>query len=450
MLKMWRSSLTAEQAAGFTEAVTRVASVAQPLLGPAREVQAKLLGLDDSPAPQSAGRRSVQFSRSEVTRAEVFTDGKQLVAVSIRETEQRFVVNSRTGTPERDSAGLFLMLHALVPGSDSALVGEVKEAIESAMGLQLEPYYYKNGRFDELAAGEGGSRAIAQAPPQERLDAARILADKDARALATAVKSSMGGLLIADAGKSLAEEARPRAAELQGALVGVGVVAAEIVIVCRRTQQQVARAESEEKIALLGDQGIRCGCGKAIGEERVEQALTITELGRELLDKSHWMSIILLDGLMSLGVNPDRILIEYAEGGDEMDCITEISGELALFELKDKAFNLGQAYSFGAKMSIVRPRHAVIVTTDHVGGDARDHFERAQQASRGSGVYRGGPDPDDALPVVYIEGIENLPAELAGLVGRIYRVDGETALRDLFPFAALSPAEALSAIEDQG
>ena len=74
------------------------------------------------------------------------------------------------------------------------------------------------------------------------------------------------------------------------------------------------------------------------------------------------MSVLLIQAIHSLGINYEAMLIEQKSGGDEMDCFADISGELCLFELKDKEFSLGNAYSFGAKVGIHKPAHAIIVT----------------------------------------------------------------------------------------
>jgi hypothetical protein len=72
---------------------------------------------------------------------------------------------------------------------------------------------------------------------------------------------------------------------------------------------------------------------------------------------------LLLEELQKVGVSFDQTLTEQQVGGDEVDCLANISGELVFFELKDKDFSLGNAYSFGAKMGIIRPEHSVIFST---------------------------------------------------------------------------------------
>ncbi|MGB4682418.1 MAG: hypothetical protein WBH65_07885, partial [Dethiobacteria bacterium] len=94
--------------------------------------------------------------------------------------------------------------------------------------------------------------------------------------------------------------------------------------------------------------------------------------------QSNWMAVLLLEELRQVGIPHDHILFEQQIGGDELDVIVNISEELVLFELKGKEFSLGNAYSFGSKIGIVRPNHSVIFTIDYVGGDARGHFERGK------------------------------------------------------------------------
>ena len=64
----------------------------------------------------------------------------------------------------------------------------------------------------------------------------------------------------------------------------------------------------------------------------MEKALTVTDLGRELLDGSRWFSLLLVEELTELGIPLDRILIEQQVGSDEMDCFADVLGELVLFE----------------------------------------------------------------------------------------------------------------------
>jgi hypothetical protein len=143
-----------------------------------------------------------------------------------------------------------------------------------------------------------------------------------------------------------------------------------------------------------------------------------------------------------LGIPTDSLLVEQTIGSDEMDCFADVSGELCLFELKDKEFSLGSAYSFGAKIGIHHPSHAVVVTTAGVGNDAKEHFKKAQPLK----------DLDDfgfrrqSSNIQYIEGIETLREDLRNLVDGIHMSDAAKILKRALPYAAMDGDSVVGAL----
>jgi hypothetical protein len=288
----------------------------------------------------------------------------------------------------------------------------------------------------------------SEAPQAEEILAAKSLADADARTLAIALKTS-GGLLVSDVAKQLSASSDPAAA--QSTLAEVGLVETETVVICNRTSRQVARVPSRDALARLDAEGVRCACGTPITEERIEDALTTTKRGRQLMDGSKLMSLLLAEELVKLGVKRSHIAVEQTVGGDELDCVAVIGGALVLFELKDKEFNLGNAYSFGAKISLVRPLLPVIITSAHVGGDAKDHFARIQAApsERASSVFRSAlasAAESSPRPVQYIEGLDNLSTGLAEIASEIDTSSTLNFLREVLPLGSLNPPDVLDAL----
>jgi hypothetical protein len=277
------------------------------------------------------------------------------------------------------------------------------------------------------------------------MDAAHLFRDRTVQILAVSIKTS-GGLLVRDLPKQLPAEARDRTDNIQKSLLSHGLIDAEIVVVCTKTQAQTARAPSREVLERLSKQGLKCACGRPIADERIEEALTITDLGRSLLDGNRWLILLLVEELQQVGVPLDRILTEQQVGGDEIDCLADISGELAFFELKDKDFNLGNAYSFGAKIGIIRPDHPVILSTQRIGGDAREHFERARLArrSRSGEYYLSEEEPAE---IHYIEGLNCLPEGIQALASTIYARDARRILNRVLPLASLDSGSLIAAIE---
>ena len=246
-----------------------------------------------------------------------------------------------------------------------------------------------------------------------------------------------------DLARQLPQEERTRTDDLREALTTSGLIDSKIVVICSKTQGQTARAPSREILEELSAKGLKCACGRPITTERVEEALTLSDRARNMLDKSRWLTVVLVQSLLRFGIPLDHILVEQAVGGDEIDCLANISGELVLFELKDKEFNLGNAYSFGAKIGILQPTRAVIVSTEHVGGDAKEHFKRAQLAetSRSRPHYGEGP----ATEIQYIEGIGNLTERLDEVLGEIFDVDARRIVSEVLPLAFPDPTAVIQA-----
>ena len=128
-----------------------------------------------------------------------------------------------------------------------------------------------------------------------------------------------------------------------------------------------------------------------------------------------------------------------------MDCIADIGGELVLFQVKDKDFNLGDAYAFGAKVGMIRPEHSVVVSTERIGADAREHFDRAHRSRRPE-AWHG----DASRPAVrYIEGLETLGSNIEELAASIYQGDALRFLRRVLPLAGLKPQPLIQAMEQR-
>lgn len=424
----------------FAESLASLASKGyKPVLAPAFKVQTSALGISlDSRVRADAE----QYARSYVAAGEVLVkDEYMIVCLARHAVEPHFTTEGMYEMRPADTMAFYVF--AIGPTPSPGPLGEVTDTLASDLGIDFTAVHVRNDRFKELLA-EG----MEPAPKLDHneLAAAQCLVDPDARALAVAVKTS-GGLLLSDVEKQFGSRDGLNLESAQRALSDAGLIDTETVVICSRTNRQVARAPSAKALQDLAKRGLRCACGAEITDERSEDALTMSQLGRVLLDGSRWMSILLLHELGRFGIDPSGVAIEQVVGGDELDCVAVIEGRLVLFELKDKEFNLGNAYSFGAKIAVVRPDVSVIVTSEHVGGDARDHFARIQAAPRDNRRRLTIPARDDAdtPSVEYIEGLHTLDTRLTELVTRISSEVGRGFLEDVLPFATLDAAATLAA-----
>ena len=199
---------------------------------------------------------------------------------------------------------------------------------------------------------------------------------------------AVGGLLVSDLGKQLPGRSQDEVERAKNSLLQTGLAVSEVVVICRKSQAQIACVPGRETLEDVSRLSVICACGRAYLDERIEEALNVIDATRALLDSSRWLSLIVLDELLRLGITLDQIRIDQVRGGDELDAFVNVSGELVLFEFKDKEFSLGNAYSFVAKIGWVKPNHAVVLTTETVGNDVREHFHRSGFGSCGLVLQR--------------------------------------------------------------
>lgn len=454
ILRVWQAPLTRLPQSALHSLCDSLPPSLRPLIRPAREIQAKILGL----APELLSSRErprtlpwldeyalvmEEFASgmgAPPIDAEVFTDGTNLFVIEINKRRRSDPGKERFEST--DPANEFtLSLYYVGSNLDSSELRDAEAAINSAFGVSLARTVFNSPKFVELR-NEG--RIPPSAPEPNESEACQALRDRQTRDLAVAIKSS-GGLLVRDLPKIPSVQAS-QVEEIRRRLESLALVDSEIVVVCRRSQTQIARVPSRDVLESLSRQGVRCACGRPISEETVEEALAITDLGRALLDGSRWLTLLLLEELQQVGVDLDHTLIEQQVGGDEIDCLAVIAGKLVFFELKDKDFSLGNAYSFGAKMGIIRPDHAAIFSTHKIGGDAREHFQRARLARRRRGAHSLAASGDSS-DVHYLEGLERLRDGVQQLATAIYKADARRILARVLPLAALEPGPLLSALE---
>lgn len=454
-LHLLRAEASEDAPERFLRFVESAAPPFRPVLAAARRTQAELLGVPERQIPQQVTDAIAvdRFERFE--GAEVFSDGETAFVLTLSR-EPVPTEATESGGPADTRREVIttrvrpvLRVHAISSTLDVPNLAEFRRLVDGAFAVALQPRRYVSSRFTELRSEEGAE--VAQIPDAGELAGARLLQDKTIRTLARAIASS-GGLLVGDLEKQLPADLRSRVPEIRGALQGEGLIDAEIVVICRKAQTQTARVASREVLADLAGRGLKCACGRSVLDERVEEAIALTDHGRRLLSGSRWLSVRVLQELLDLGIPVDRITIEQQLGGDEVDCVADISGKLVLFELKDKEFSLGNAYPFGAKIGITRADYAVIITTESVGNDAKEHFQRALPVGGRAAdqAWRRVLEGDRASPTVrYIEGLENLRRELQRLVGEIYENDAERILRRVLPHASLDSRSLVASLDER-
>ncbi len=359
-------------------------------------------------------------SSASTLRSEVYTKGSALLGVSI--------TAESAGIPEAPASARLFILYDASQNSD-----EVKQLLKDCQ--EIFP-----GNFSEIRirtnpprlANDLDDLIAAEVPSAEEVAASYVLAQPEAKLLARAVKST-GDVLSNALPGLLSKQEKIDVQAAREALLESGVLQSEMVVMCRKTGSLVNRIPDSDVLDKLTKLQVRCSCGESMDNEDIEEALRVSPLGYKLLDKSQWMNVVLVNELLLLGIPIAEIFIEQQFGGDEVDCLAIISGDLVLFELKDGEFNLGHAYSFNAKNGLLNPDVSVVITTNRVGNDAKEHFERTRKALESS--RRGRVRTDNTTPIL-MEGMEELRADLEKLMNRLVARDARRLLQNILDTVA--------------
>jgi len=251
----------------------------------------------------------------------------------------------------------------------------------------------------------------------------------------------VGSLTVSDLPKILGEAQGTAVAGRLGELRSLGLIQSEYVIVCSRTGNAVLRTDDPNKLSKMAPDWMKCACGRALNEERVDQVIMPTERSAELNDKSKWMTTLALTALPRIGISRDSVIVEGTPSST--DIVLDLSGDLVLVVLKDREFNLSDAYSFNAKVSRIKASEGVIVANEGMSSDAKKlvQEELGPQRARVSDPFR----------VTYIEGLQNLEHELGRVVERRRRQYFLRAIGDLATIQGLNIGQlALAKVEAGG
>lgn len=316
--------------------------------------------------------------------------------------ESRPVVDSKGGMRiERTQASLRVGFIGM-PG-DAARVEVLKKTLGETGELKGESLSWtvfrpENQVFEGVKTLAKGSYFPADQLTGVERKAASLLNDRATKGYALSLRTS-GGLLEKDLNQGV-DPAEQRDTRLTNRLIDAGLCEREFVVICRKTSRQVNRARDRESLDRAVASGVRCSCGQPLTEEIVEVLLSPTPLTQRMLDKSHWMSVIVVEELAKAGIPPDRVLLNVVEGSNETDMMIDLDGALAVAELKDDEFSLGHAFPLGGRIAMYHPDFTMILSSKHVSREVAEYFQKT------------GPDTE----ILYANGIEEIHSAIDRMV----------------------------------
>lgn len=388
-----------------------------PVVRRAMRAVHELLGLEFTPpkTDEARGAFALGLRFGQATKGEIFVrpGANSIFYLKI----ERGVEPIETGGKGRRGVRSRLYLEAGMIGDVTdarhlesfcdCLIARIKAARPgAAKDCEFSFLRWANKGFDKLTSDPQTATATVT---KDEKPLALALRDKGVRSVLITVKAA-GGMLA----KDISNAAGRGSEEIVKGLLEKNLLERELVVICRKTSQQVNRLKSQAVLEEIDQRGVRCSCGRKLSEERIEELLTPSETGKRLLDGSRWMAISLVESFERLGIPETRIVIGFQEGAEEVDAFADIDGHLVMVELKDKEFSLGHAYRVSGRIGIYKPNHAVIISTDHVAPDVRDFFKRIEPKAR----------------VWYVDGLENVTNVLEKVVDEIRALRAVEVLKE--------------------
>jgi hypothetical protein len=208
-----------------------------------------------------------------------------------------------------------------------------------------------------------------------------------------------------------------------------GLLRREHLVSCVKEGKPLTHVPSREHLANTTIGQLPCPeCGRKFAEEKIEEILIPTEMARELTSGSKWMQVWLTRELERNHIPVKDVKWNlHVEGGEEIDVVTSIFGNIVFFELKDREFGLGDIYPFIYRMERYAADHGMIVTTEKVSGVTKTYIEERSRKERDESLGR----------VTYSEGIEESRRKIVQFVALLTRNYIGMRLRGFSPRVSL-------------
>jgi hypothetical protein len=398
-----------------------------PVIKRAKQAVHEMLGLDLLPQTRpnaKKGRLAFGLQLGQVLKGEVFVRPEARSAFYLK--IERGVEDSSESEPAgitRTRTRLYLEAGMIGDISDAphleafcdCLLPEIRRVrSEDGDDCTFWSIRWSNKSFDKLVS-DPGAKSSKVTNDERHLAAA--LHNKAVRSVLTTVKAA-GGMLA----KDIAGSSGTSNDQIVKELVEKGFLERELVVICRKTSQQINRLKSRVVLDEIDRHGVRCSCGRRLSEERVEELLTPSDNARKLLDGSRWMAASLVECLEGLGIPESRLTVGFQEGSEEVDAFLDVDGKLVMVELKDKEFSLGHAYRVSGRIGIYKPSHAVIVSTELVAADVKDYFGKIEPKAK----------------VWYVDGLEKMGPQLEVMIDEIRASRALELLKEFDSLASLN------------
>lgn len=224
-----------------------------------------------------------------------------------------------------------------------------------------------------------GSEAATVVPTAKEVEASRELEQAHMQKIIGQILAA-GSVFLTKFSQSLQQD---RAATDQAItrFEEMGMVTKDFAVLCRKTGQQILRVSSRAAIEDPSQKTFKCFiCGNSVSEEVLDEIITVTDFGRALLARDHWLVVRMLNALETVGIQNERVRLQAGEG-NLINFFVTINDQLHLIVVANRKISLEESYLINAQIAAYRLAHVLVVSTERVSTLMRSHLEKSNPST---------------------------------------------------------------------
>lgn len=219
------------------------------------------------------------------------------------------------------------------------------------------------------------TEATVVVPTGKEVEAARELEQAVMHKIVGQILSA-GSVFLTKFSQALQQE-RAATDQAVGRFEELGMVTKDFAVLCRKTGQQILRVSSRAAIEDPSQKTFKCFiCGNSVSEEVLDEIITVTDFGRKMLERDHWLVVRMLSALESVGIENQRVRIQAGEG-NLINLFVTINDQLFLIVVANRKISLEESHLINAQVAAYRLGHVVVVSTERVSMLMRNHLEKS-------------------------------------------------------------------------
>lgn len=206
-----------------------------------------------------------------------------------------------------------------------------------------------------------------------QLEAAQVLTTKECRDLLQKVGGSPGFTI-----SGVGDEDDEALSTHVDSLVLKGLLEREFEVFDRESNRELARFPNYEALQDAAERGFRSPfSNRLISEERIDQILRTTPLGKRLAHRNLWLALSLAGALSEQGVSEKSLRWSLENDYETVDLFASYEGSVFMFEVQENRVSSDKAFRFVSRAKYFEPDAAFLVSPGGCSREAECVLERS-------------------------------------------------------------------------